>query len=45
MQRTIRNTLTAYFMQGGIMGPEGIIQKGLAAYRRRNAVKKEAEKA
>lgn len=37
--------LTAYFMQGGIMGPDGIIRKAAAALRRRNAVKKEAEKA
>lgn len=33
--------LTAYFMQGGIMGREGIVQKTIAAIKRRKAAKKE----
>ena len=36
--------LTAYFMQGGIMGREGIVQKAIASIQRRKAAKKEGDK-
>ena len=36
--------LTAYFMQGGIMGREGIVQKAIDAIARKKAAVKEGEK-